>query len=50
MTGTVLTPRTRATSSPYQTTPMKLLNLLILAVVIAWLVTACYALAYLISH
>ena len=50
MTGTVLTPRARPTSSPYETTPLKLLNLLVLAVVIAWLTAACYALAYLISH
>lgn len=50
MTGTVLTPRARPTSSPYETTPLKLLNLLIVAIVIVWLITACYALAYLISH
>ena len=33
-----------------KTTPIKLLNLAMLAVFIAWLVTACYALSYLISH
>jgi hypothetical protein len=50
MTHTVLPPLPRPTSSPYETTPIKLLNLAIAAVFIAWLTTACYALAYLVSH
>ena len=45
-----LSPLSRSTSSPYETTPIKLLNLVILAVFIAWLATACYGLAYLLSH
>jgi hypothetical protein len=32
--------------SRYETTPVKLLNLLSLVVFVAWLATACYALAY----
>lgn len=50
MTHIVLAPLSRPTSSPHETTPIKLLNLAIMAVLIAWLTTACYALAYLISH
>ncbi len=50
MTHTVLPPLPRPTSPPYETTAMKLLNLAILAVFIAWLTTACYAVAYLVSH
>ena len=50
MTHRVLTALPRFTASPYETIPIKLLNLAILAVFIAWLTTACYALAYLISH
>jgi hypothetical protein len=45
-----LTPLLRATSSPYETIPIRLLNLAVLAVFIAWLTAACYGLAYLISH
>ena len=50
MTRRVVTALPRPTSSPYETTPIKLLNLAILAVFIVWLVSACYALSYLISH
>lgn len=50
MTHIVLPPLQRRTSSPYETIPIRLLNLAILLVFIAWLVTACYALSYLISH
>ena len=50
MTHHVLSPLLRPTSSPYETIPIKLLNLAILAVFVAWLTTACYALAYLVSH
>jgi hypothetical protein len=50
MTPRALTALPRPTPSPYETTPIKLLNLAILAVVVAWLTTACYALSYLISH
>ena len=50
MTHIVLRPLPRPTSSPYEPFPVRLLNLAILAVFIAWLTTACYALAYLISH
>jgi hypothetical protein len=37
-------------SSPPRTIPVTLLNLGVLGVGIAWLVVACYALAYLVSH
>ena len=50
MTHIVLPPLLRPTSAPYETIPLRLLDLAILAVFIAWLTTACYALAYLISH
>jgi hypothetical protein len=50
MTHIALPPLLRPTSSPYETIPLKLLNLAVLAVFVAWLTTACYALAYLVSH
>ena len=50
MTHRAVTPLLRPTSSPYETIPVRLLNLAVLAVFIAWLTTACYAAAYLISH
>ena len=50
MTHTVLPPLPRPTSSPYEAPRIKLLNLGVPAVFIAWLATACYALSYLISH
>jgi hypothetical protein len=36
--------------SPYERIPIKLLSLVPVAVFVAWLATACYALAYLVSH
>ena len=50
MTHSALPPLPRFTSSPYEATPIKLLNLAVLVVFIAWLATACYALSYLVSH
>jgi hypothetical protein len=50
MTHIALPPLLRPTSSPYETIPLKLLNLAVLAIFVAWLTTACYALAYLVSH
>ena len=50
MTHVALPPLPRRTSSPYETSPIRLLNLAVLAVFIAWLATACYALSYLVSH
>jgi hypothetical protein len=40
----------RPSPSPFETSPIKLLNLLTVAVFIGWLVAACYALAYFVSH
>jgi hypothetical protein len=50
MTHSALPPLPRFTSSPYEATPIRLLNLAVLAVFIAWVTAACYALAYLIAH
>ena len=50
MTHLILTPMRRPPAAPFEAAPIKLLNLAILGVFVAWLATACYALAYLISH
>ena len=40
----------RIASTPHRTIPFRLLNLGTLGVFVAWLVLACYALAYLVSR
>jgi hypothetical protein len=40
----------RLTSSPDRPIPLRLINLGTLAVFVAWLVAASYALAFLVSH
>lgn len=36
--------------SPHEAIPVTLLNLVTLAVLVAWLAVAAYSLAYLVSH
>lgn len=43
-------PMARPALSPHETIPITLLSLVTVAVFVAWLAVAAYALAYLVSH